>query len=225
MSLSTLVREQLALAGMKPERFRELILRLLSAGVLIRDEDRIEQLLYDDARRVESLLCDYFDIAGLLLHHDANGQFYRLYAPGAVVDGLPEDAFDPVPALRARVSADAVAAALALRFLYQAKLNQGEIQPQGEALITFEDLAAPLQTQLKRPLPAGVIDKMSILAELKRHRLLRYASTFSIADEDAYLAIRPTILGIVSNEALAAALDADGLIETDTPPEGVVDEA
>lgn len=225
MSLSTLVREHLALAGMKPERFRELISRLLAAGVLIRDEDRIEQLLYDDARRVESLLSDYFDLAGLLLHHDANGQFYRLYAPGAAVDGLPQDVLEPVPALRARVSPDFVAAALALRFLYQGKLNHGEIQPQGEALITFEDLAATLQTQLKRPLPAGVLDKMAILAELRRHRLLRYASTFSIADEDAYLAIRPTILGIVSNEALAAALDADGIIEGEVSVEGAGDEA
>jgi hypothetical protein len=54
---------------------------------------------------------------------------------------------------------------------------------------------------------------MALLAELKRHRLLRYAAGFTIADEDALLAIRPTILGIVSNDALAAALDADGVIE------------
>jgi hypothetical protein len=54
---------------------------------------------------------------------------------------------------------------------------------------------------------------MGLLAELKRHRLLRYSSTFSVSDEDAYLAIRPTILGVVSNEALAVAMDADGEIE------------
>jgi hypothetical protein len=54
---------------------------------------------------------------------------------------------------------------------------------------------------------------MSMLGELKRHRLLRYAATFTIADGDAYLAIRPTILGVISNEALAAALEADGVIE------------
>jgi hypothetical protein len=34
-----------------------------------------------------------------------------------------------------------------------------------------------------------------------------------VSDEDAYLAIRPTILGVVSNEALAVAMDADGEIE------------
>lgn len=213
MSISNLVRERLAVANMKPERFRELITRLMAFGVVVRDEDRTEQLLYDDIRRVESLLEDYFDIAGLLLHHDAHNQYYRLYAPGAVVDGLPEDVYEPIPSLRARVSVDFVAAALALRFLYQDKLNNGDIQPNGEALIGFEELAASLQTQLKRPLPASVTDKMALLAELRRHRLLSYAPTFSIADEDALLAIRPTILGVVSNDALMAALDADGVIE------------
>lgn len=213
MNISTVVREQLSVANMKNERFREIITRLLAYGVIVRDEDRIEQLLYDDARRVETMLEEYFDVAGLLLHHDATNQFYRLYAPGAVVDGLPEDIYEPLPSLRARVSTDFVAAALALRFIYQNKLNNGDIQPQGEALIGFEELAITLQTQLKRPLPATLIEKKSLLAELRRHRLLSFSSSFSIEDEDALLAIRPTILGVVSNDALTAALDADGAIE------------
>lgn len=220
MSISTHVREQLVVANLKHERFREIIARLFSYGVIVRDEDRTEQLLYDDARRVESLLDEYFDVAGFLLHHDSTNQFYRLYAPGAVVDGLPEDTLEPVPSLRARVSTDFVAAALALRFLYQNKLNSGDIQPQGDALISFEELAATMQTQLKRPLPSGSTDKMSLLAELRRHRLLTYSGTFSIADEDALLAIRPTILGIVNNDAVTAALDADGVIEQEVTLEG-----
>lgn len=213
MSISAAVRDQLAVANIKAERFREIVIRLLSYGIVVRDEDRTEQLLYDDIRRVETLVEDYFEVAGFLLHHDSTNQFYRLYAPGAVVDGLPQDTMEPAPSLRARVTPDFVAAALALRFLYQNKLNNGDIQSQGEALISFEELAATMQTQLKRALPSGSTDKMALLAELKRHRLLRYAAGFSIADEDALLAIRPTILGIVNNDALAAALDADGVIE------------
>ncbi|KWC42254.1 hypothetical protein WL51_03725 [Burkholderia ubonensis] len=216
MNLSSVIRDQLALINMKQERFRELLIRLFSYGVIVRDEDRTEQALYDDARRIQQLLEDYFDLAGFLLHHDTTNQFYRLYAPGAVVDGLPEDTLEPVPSLRARVSTDFVAAALALRFLYQNKLNSGDIQPQGEVLISFEDLAVALQAQLKRSLPNGVTEKMQLLAELRKHRLLSYSTTFSIADEDALLAIRPTILGIVSNDAMTAALDTDGIVEQET---------
>lgn len=219
MSLLSHINEQLALANIKPDRFREIINRLMAFGAIVREEDRVEQLLYDDARRVEGLLEDYFDIAGFRLHHDSNNQFYRLYVAGAVVDGLSEDTLEPTPSLRARVSPDFVAMALALRFLYQNKLNSGDIQPQGEALVSFEEIAATMQTQLKRPLPNGMGDKMALLAELKRHRLLSYTAEFSISDEDALLAIRPTILGIVSNDALSAALEAEGLVDQETSVE------
>ena len=92
----------------------------------------------------------------------------------------------------------------------------GDIQPQGEALVNFEEIAATMQTQLKRPLPNGMGDKMALLAELKRHRLLSYTAEFSISDEDALLAIRPTILGIVSNDALSAALESEGVVDQET---------
>jgi len=219
MSLLSHINEQLALANIKPDRFREIINRLMAYGAIVREEDRVEQQLYDDARRVEGLLEDYFDIAGFRLHHDSNNQFYRLYVAGAVVDGLPEDILEPTPSLRARVSPDFVAMALALRFLYQNKLNTGDIQPQGEALVSFEEIAATMQTQLKRPLPNGMGDKMALLAELKRHRLLSYTAEFSISDEDALLAIRPTILGIVSNDALSAALEAEGVVDQEASAE------
>lgn len=219
MSLTTELREKLAVANLSMERFREILVRLLSYGVLVRDEDQKEQLLYDDARRIEPLLCEYLEVAGLLLHHDSPAQFYRLYGPGAVVDGLPEDTLPPVPSLKARLSVDFVAAAIALRFLYQEKLNQGFIDNQAEAMVSFEDIAATMQIQLKRQLPDGDTARMNLLGELKRHRLLRFSSTFSPADEDAYLAIRSTIVGVVSNEALSTALDADGVIEQVTQVE------
>lgn len=219
MSLLSHINDQLALANIKSDRFREIITRLMAYGAIVREEDRVEQLLYDDARRVENLLEDYFDIAGFRLHHDTTNQFYRLYVAGAVVDGLPEDTLEPTPSLRARVSPDFVAMALALRFLYQNKLNTGDIQPQGEALVSFEEIAATMQTQLKRPLPSGMGDKMALLAELKRHRLLSYTAEFSISDEDALLAIRPTILGIVSNDALSAALEAEGVVDREASAE------
>jgi len=219
MSLQSHINEQLTLANIKLDRFREIINRLMAFGAIVREEDRIEQLLYDDARRAEGLLEEYFDIAGFRLHHDSNNQFYRLYVAGAVVDGLPEDDLEPTPSLRARVSPDFVAMALALRFLYQNKLNTGDIQPQGEALVSFEEIAATMQTQLKRSLPNGIVDKMTLLAELRRHRLLSYTAEFSISDEDALLAIRPTILGIVSNDALSAALEAEGVVDQETSVE------
>ena len=52
------------------DRFRELVVRLMAYGVVVRDEDGTEQALYDDSRRVEKLLSDYFSVAGPYRHHD-----------------------------------------------------------------------------------------------------------------------------------------------------------
>jgi hypothetical protein len=81
----------------------------------------------------------------------------------------------------------------------------------GEVLTRFEELSATLQTQLKRALPPTNIERQRLLNDLKRHRLIRLAPNFSMDDEDALLAIRPTILGIISDDMLEAALESEPL--------------
>jgi len=211
--LTNLLNSQLEANNLKPERFREITTRLFAFGIVIRDEDGVEQRLYDDARRIDELLTEYFEMAGFRLVHDKKNEFFRLYAPGAQVPGEADDSADAVPSLRTRLSADFVAAALTLRFMYQQGLANGgsNLTDSGEVLIRFEELAATLQTQIRRALPESPTERKNVLAELKRHRLIRFSSTFLMDDEDALIAIRPTILGIIGEEALAAALESSGL--------------
>jgi len=204
------------LAALEPhnvplERFRDIVGRMYAAGIMVRDEDGVEQRLYDDMRRIEAVLAEYFSLAGFTLAHDARNAFFRLYAPGAEIPGVAGDEGEAVPGLRARLSADFVAAALALRFQYQQGLADagGRLTDTGEVLVRFEELAATLQTQLKRPLPAGAVERQRLLNDLKRHRLIQLGPMFSMEDEEALLAIRPTILGIISDDMLARALDAE----------------
>jgi hypothetical protein len=211
--LTNILLNQLDTAGLKLERFREITTRLFASGIVIREEDGVEQRLYDDARRIENLLTEYFGLAGFRLIHDKKNEFLRLYAPGAQVPGMADDELDPVPSLRAKLSADFVGAALALRFMYQQGLADGgnRLTDAGEVLIQFDELAATLQTQIKRSLPESPTERRGILAELKRHRIIQFNSSFSMSDEDALIAIRPTILGIISEDALAAALESPGI--------------
>jgi hypothetical protein len=211
MTLNETLNEQLAVHHLSLERFREIVGRLFAAGIVLREEDGVEQRLYDDARRIETCLGDYFRLGGFRLEHNLKGEFFRLYAPGAEVPGLPEDGLEPVPGLRARLSPDFVAAALALRFQYQQGLSEGgnRLTDAGEVLTRFEELSATLQTQLKRALPPSSIERQRLLNDLKRHRLIRLAANFSMDDEDALLAIRPTILGIISDDMLEAALESE----------------
>jgi hypothetical protein len=227
MSLTSAALEQLEVTGLKRDRFQELVTRLFAYGIVVRDEDGVEQRIYDDARRIEGLLTEYFGLAGFYLHHDLKGEFFRLYAPGAQAPGITPEDVEPVPSLRARVTPDFVAAALALRFLYQKGLTDGgkDLTDEGEVLTRFDELAATLQTQLKRPLPESVVERDKLLRELKRHRLIRLSTTFSMSDEDALIAIRQTILGIISEDALAAALEADGGEPLEAETEAISEEA
>lgn len=211
MTLTEILQAQLEAQDLSLARFRDIVGRMYASGILVRDEDGTEERLYDDMRRIEPLLIDYFRLGGFTLVHDGAAGFFRLYAPGAEIPGADADEAEAVPGLRARLSADFVAAALALRFLYQQGLADAgaRLTDAGEVLIRFEELAATLQTQLRRALPAGAVERQRLLAELKRHRLVRLPALFSMEDEDAFIAVRPTILGIISDDMLERALEAD----------------
>lgn len=211
MSLTNLVFERLKEEGLNLERFQEAVAYLMARGIVLRDADGPEQRMYDDSRRMESVLTEYFAIGGFRLVHDIKNEFFRLYAPGTQIPGYAEDGLEPVPGLRAPLSPEFVAAALALRFLFQHGLTggSGKLTDKGEVLIGFEELSATMLTQLKRPLPETLRDRTILLKELKRHRLIYFASNFDLSDEDALIAIRPTILGIISEDTLAAAIDKE----------------
>jgi hypothetical protein len=221
MTLTNSLLERLEPENLKLQRFQEITTRLFAWGIIIRDEDGVEQRCYDDACRIEPILAEYFSLAGFRLIHDVQNEAFRLYAPGALIPGLVEDDLQPMPSLRARLSADFVAAALALRFLYQQGLAEGgsHLSEVAEVLIRFDELAATLQTQIKRPLPDNLGERDRLLKDLKRHRLIQYSPFFSMQDEDALIAIRPTILGIIGEDVLAAALEAEGIIELETEVE------
>lgn len=215
MNLINDLTEQLERHNLKLERFKEITSRLFAWGIIVRDEDGVEQRYYDDARRIEALLADYFSLSGFRLVHDLKNEFFRLYAPGAQIPGIADEDIEAQPSLRSKLSADFVAAALTLRFLFQQGLAEGggRLTDSGEVLIRFEELAATQQIQLKRMLPELAGDRERLIKELKRHRLIHISASFSFEDEDAYIAIRPTILGIISEDALAAALEVEGVAE------------
>lgn len=203
--------EALSQAGISSERFRAISAHLMSLGILIREEDKSEQGLYDDARRIESVLFDSLAAFGMTLHHDLDMQTFRLYPPGASAVGVTmvDEGGDGTKGMRQRLSQDFVAAALALRSLYEERLHRGAVGANGEALITLEDLSACMSGQLRRSLPATQGGKTDLIAELKRNRMIRTNSSFTVQDPDAFLAIRPYIVHLVSNDALSAAVGKD----------------
>lgn len=207
MSLTAAFNNLLNETSVTAERFREITGRLFASGVIFRDENALEERMYDDARHVMEILDEYFTLAGFRMFHDAESTFIRLYPPGAWVPGQGEADADGDKLLRARLSADFVATALMLRFLYQQGLAEGRIEPNEEVHVRMEDLALAITAHLGRTLPEGKTDRSNLFKELKRQRLLRFNEETDFNNGDGFIAIRRPILSLVGEEALSAALD------------------
>lgn len=191
--------------GVKADRFSELVGRLLSSGVLWREYSRPEADLYDDAAQCEQLLREYFAATGFVLTHDADAKIFRLYPPGEGGDGD-----DGVKRLRARLSRDFVAAAIALRFLYTEALI-GKRELVNEVLvISLEELSQAVVSLLAHSLPSSSADRLSLLRELRKHRIVRFNDGEGAGSMEMLLSVLRPVMSYVSDEAMEDALAIAG---------------
>lgn len=199
--------------GIRPDRFAELAGRLLASGILWRDFSRPEAALYDDAAQCEQLLREYFAVTGFVLAHDADAMIFRLYPPGEAggVGGDGGDSDDGgVKRLKARLSRDFVAAAIALRFLYTEALT-GKRELVNELLvISLEELSQAVVSLLAHSLPASNADRLALLRDLRKHRLVRFNDGEGAGSMEMLLSVLRPVMSYVSDEALDDALALAG---------------
>ena len=208
-SLQQVLEERLrseGAGGIKPDRFAELAGRLLASGIVWRDFSRPEAELYDDAAQCEQLLREYFAVTGFVLAHDADAMIFRLYPPGEGGDG--DD--DGVKRLKARLSRDFVAAAIALRFLYTEALT-GKRELVNEVLvISLEELSQAVVSLLAHSLPASNADRLGLLRDLRKHRIVRFNDGEGAGSMEMLLSVLRPVMSYVSDEALDDALTIAG---------------
>lgn len=184
------------------DRFTQLAGRLLATGVIWRGFSRPEADAYDDAAQCEQLLRETFAALGFVLTHDPDAATMRLYPPGDAGDGDEEG----VRRLRARLSRDFVAAAVALRFLYTEALT-GKRELVDEVLtISLEELSQTVVSLLAHTLPATVGDRLALLRELRKHRLIRFHDGEGAGGMEMLLNVLRPVMSYVSDEALADSL-------------------
>jgi hypothetical protein len=203
-SIQQVLDERLKTEGagnVKPERFAELAGRLLASGVLWREYSRPEADLYDDAAQCEELLREYFAAIGFVLTHDADATILRLYPRG---EGGGDE--EGVKRLKARLSRDFVAAAIALRFLYTEALT-GKRELVNEVLvISLEELSQAVVSLLAHQLPSSVADRLALLRELRKHRIVRFNDGEGAGAMEMLLSVLRPVMSYVSDEALEDAL-------------------
>jgi hypothetical protein len=207
-SFSQILDQRLASEGsgnVKPARFAELAGRLLASGILWREWSRPDAALYDDAVQCEQLLREWFACIGFVLTHDADARILRLYPPGEGHAGGEEDD-EGVKRLRSRLSRDFVAAVIALRFLYTEALTGRRPLVDERLAISLEDLSQAVVSLLGHKLPASASERMALLRDLRKHRVVQFVEGDEAGSMDMGLAVLRPVMSFVSDEAMADAL-------------------
>ena len=187
------------------ERFAEIAGRLLASGVIWREYSRAEAQLYEDALQCDALLREWFTAAGFGLAHDADAGLFRLYPPAA-----DESEDDGMGRLHARLSRDFVAACIALRWLYTEGLTGKRDLVNQELPIPLEELAQAMTAMLGHALPASAAERVALLRELRRHRVIRFQEGETAGAMDAGVSVLRPVMTYVSDEALEEALRLAG---------------
>lgn len=218
-SLAHFIEQRLATEGagnVKPARFAELAGRLLATGVLWRDYSQPEARHYDDALQCEQLLREWFGCMGFVLVHDPDGRLLRLYPPG---EGGGEDDEDGVKRLRARLSRDFVAVVIALRFLYTEALTGRRPLVDERLAISLEELSQAVVSLLAHRLPNSATDRMALLRDLRKHRVVHFVEGDDGGDMQMGLAVLRPVMSFVSDEAMEDALRlAARKVQASEPP-------
>ncbi len=207
-SIAQVVEQRLSTEGagnIKSVRFAELVGRMLASGVLWRDWSRPEAALYDDATQCEQLLREWFACIGFVLIHDADARIFRLYPPGEHGAGGDEDE-DGGKRLKSRLSRDFGAAVIALRFLYTEALTGRRPLVDERLAISLEELSQAVVSLLAHKLPPSATERMALLRELRKHRIVHFIESDDAGSMEMGLAVLRPVMSFVSDEAMEDAL-------------------
>lgn len=204
MMISDALNERLVREGLELDDFRELVVRLLNYGVLCREENQTERLLYDRYLRIQPLVDDYLGLIGVRVLHDRPFAYLRLYPPGSQVPGMEEAEHGAFAgSLRARLRQDEVALLLVLRLQYDQALREGQVDEDGFVATSMESVGIAMKNLLGRSLPEKLTERKRVFQRLGQLRLVQYRRDEDIEAPEAWLRIHPMVVSFVGEEALA----------------------
>ncbi len=206
---------QLNECGIAEDDFSELMIRLLDRGVLCRDESKREAELYDRYLAAQDLVEDYLSVLRIRVLHEPRFNLLRIFPPGAEVPGLVDAEDSAGSGLRQRLGQQEVALILVLRAEYDKALREGQVDEQGQAMISLEALNLSCRNLLGRSLPEQQTERQLLLRRLRQLRLIRSPADMGGEEGETWLTIRPGIISLVTDSALSqlGSLDTADLSE------------
>jgi hypothetical protein len=204
-SLQDHLETRLESAAVSYEQLRELLIRLLNYGVLVRDESQTTRELYDRFRRIENIVEEALALYGIELHHERKFEYVRLYPPGSRRPGMDhaeDEAFGG--SLRARLSQHEIALILVLRAQYDKATREGKLDDRGFATEPLEAIGLAMKNWLGRSLPEKATERRSVFRRLRQLKLIEYREEDDLEQAETWIRVHPMIVDFVSNEAIDA---------------------
>jgi hypothetical protein len=190
----------------KPQRFQEIVARLLSESIIVAGDSQVESELYEIAVLLHPELADWFAVAGLSLVHNQAHRYFRLYPPAATSPGAKDSGGihrEGAGLFRRNVNANTAAYLIAFRILFeQGLLGQGRLQ-NGEVLTDMAEVNITLKNRLGREVAYSGQRKAALMELAREWRVIRYDPDVS-SDGPAPISIRPLVSDILSFEAAEA---------------------
>lgn len=148
-------------------------------------------------------------VFGASLIHDPQTHHYRLLPFGARDVGLPDPGEDMEirRELKGSVIKDFVAALLTAKLLYDEKIAERSIESKGRVAVRVTEFVTAMKVNFKVELPAAETHRKSIFLKLKKHGVADL-NIDNLKDEDAVISIRPEIVTLVTEPAVAGAVAA-----------------
>src|SRR5688572_22839326 len=207
-SLQDHLERRLEAAAVSYDQLRELLIRLLNYGVLVRDESQTTRELYDRFRRIENIVEESLALYGVELHHERKFQYVRLYPPGSRRPGMDhaeDEAFGG--SLRARLSQHEIALILVLRAQYDKTTREGKLDDRGFATEPLEAIGLAMKNWLGRSLPEKATERRAVFRRLRQLKLIEYREDDDLEQAETWIRVHPMIVDFVSNEAIDALND------------------
>ena len=225
MHLNEYLEERLEPSGISLEDLRELLVRLMNYGVLVRDQSQIERELYDRFVRTEPIVTEALNLYGVTVYHERRFEYVRLYPPGSrtpTADQAQEHPF--AGSLRARLSQHEVALVLVLRAQYDKALREGKIDERGYATEPFEAVSLAMTSWLNRGLPEKATERKRVFQRLRQLRLIEFREDEDLDRSEAWLRIHPMIVDFVSLDAVEALRTQNAVAAADGTQEAQTEE-
>lgn len=212
MRLNEYLEKRLDSSAVSLDELRELLIRLMNYGVLVREDSQTAREMYDRFVRVEELAGEALALHGIELYHDRRFEYVRLYPPGSRMPGMDQSedqAFGG--SLRSRLSQNEVALILVLRAQYDKAVREGKIDERGYATELLEAISLAMKNWLSRSLPEKATERRAVFRRLRQLRLIEYREEDDLDQAEAWVRIHPMIVDFVSTDAIDA-LEQDGQI-------------